>query len=158
MTHKRCLDCQARSNSVVNQQDVLLKEIFAITQGLTIVDIDSCGAAESCGPLYAEQEMWDNWMPSTDHAFKIEQGPEETLRNARWDFEHKIKAFRVWGCHETMLNSDEDMDNIQDAWNEVENDDILTEILQNLGQSKTYRLNSNLLQGILLVLDDSDEH
>ena len=91
--------------------------------------------------------MWDDFVP-TNHAFEIEQGPEEMLNNAQQKFEHKIGTFGVWDGHETMADSDEDMVVVEDAWNEAENEDILTEILQNSGQSKTYQLNSNL-HGIL---------
>ena len=39
--------------------------------------------------------------------------------------------------------SEEDIGHVEDAWDEAEQDDILTEILQNLGQAKIYQKKSN---------------
>jgi hypothetical protein len=76
--------------------------------------------------------MWDEYVPG-EGAFEMERGPEETLKDARLEFEQTVKEFGLWGGLETM--PEEDISSLEDAWDEAEHDDILTEILQNIGQS-----------------------
>jgi len=106
-------------------------EDFTPAQAIALNGIDDHRAAPSHRPSEGEREMWNDFMP-TDSAFEIDQGPEESLQTARLDFEHKVKEFGLWGGLETM--PDEDNGQLEDAWDEAEQDDILTDILQNLGQ------------------------
>jgi len=76
--------------------------------------------------------MWDDFIP-TDSAFEMDEGPEEAKQDARSEFEWKLSNFGLWGGLETM--PDEDIDRAEVSWDEAEQDDILTEILQNLGWS-----------------------
>ena len=71
-----------------------------------------------------------------DDAFEIEQGVEEREKDARTEFERKASEFGLWGGPETML--EDDIEQAEDAWDEAEHDDILAEILRNLGQSTRY--------------------
>ena len=89
--YENCLQWQATLNSNIAHKD-LSNDEYAIAQGIAITNVDDCGAPQSHGPSSAEQEMWDDFMP-TDSAFEIEQGTEEILENARKEFEHKIKGF-----------------------------------------------------------------
>ena len=100
--------------------------------------MDGCEAVSARDPSQAECEMWDSFIP-TDNAFEIERGPEEVRRDAQMEFERKVKEFGAWGGLETLPEND--IECLEGAWDEAEHDDIITEILQNLGQSnKTNRL------------------
>lgn len=135
--HKKSLERLARQNSTINQPEDsdLQADDFATAQATsTSIPLGgvNCGAAPPHGPAEGEREMWDNFVP-TEGAFGIDQGPEESLQNARVDFERKVKEFGLWGGLETM--PEEDIGQLEEALDEAEQDDILTEILQNLGQS-----------------------
>jgi hypothetical protein len=109
----------------------LQEDQFAIAQAISLDNTDQCKGAQSSGPSNVEHEMWNDFVP-TDSAFEIERGPEEILQDARMEFEHKVKDFGYWGGLETL--PEEDMSRIEDVWDEAEHDDILTQILQNIGQ------------------------
>jgi hypothetical protein len=47
------------------------------------------------------------------------------------EFEHKVKEFEAWGVLETLW--EDDIEHLEGTWDEAEHDDIITEILQNLG-------------------------
>ena len=126
------MERQTRQNSTINQPENFQADDFATAQAIPLGSVD-CGAAPPHGPAEGECEMWDNFVP-TEGAFGIDQGPEESLQNARVDFEHKVKEFGLWGGLEAMPE-DDDIGRLEEAWDEAEQDDILTEILQNLGQS-----------------------
>lgn len=96
------------------------------------VPLENVGDCLPHGPSQAECEMWDEYVPG-EGAFEMERGPEETLKDARLEFEQTVKEFGLWGGLETM--PEEDISSLEDAWDEAEHDDILTEILQNIGQS-----------------------
>lgn len=122
-------------NSNIAHKDLSDNE-YAIAQGIAITNVDNGGAPQSHGPSSAEQEMWDDFM-LTNSAFKIEQGTEEIFKSARKEFECKIEGFGLWGHLKTM--PEEDTGRVEHAWDKAEQDDILTEILQNLGQAKIYQ-------------------
>ena len=135
--HKKSLERQTRSTLTMAPPEVIQEENFATTRSIHL-NMDGCEAVPAQDPSQVECEMWDGFMP-TDNAFEIEQGPEEVLRDARTEFERKVKEFGAWGGLETL--PEDDIERLEGAWDEAEHDDIITEILQNLGQSnKTYRL------------------
>jgi len=125
------LERQTQQNSTINQPENFQADDFATARAIPL-SVD-CGAALPNGPAEGEHEMWDNFAP-TEGAFGIDEGPEESLQNARVDFERKVKEFGLWGGLETMPE-DDDIGWLEEAWDEAEQDDILTEILHNLGQS-----------------------
>lgn len=96
---------------------------------------DNSGADQPHEPSLAEQEMWDDFI-MMDSAFEMEKGLEEVEKDTRSEFECKVNDFGLWGGLETM--SDEDIHHTEVTWDEAEQDDILTEILRNLGQSRTF--------------------
>jgi hypothetical protein len=136
--HKKSLErqTQTQQNPTIpqpgpSQPKDLQADDFATAQAIPLSGVN-CGATLPHRPLEGEREMWDNFV-ATEDAFKIDQGPEESLQNARADFERKVKEFGLWGGLETT--PEEDIGRLEDAWDEAEQDDILTEILQNLCQS-----------------------
>jgi len=100
------------------------------------LDVNGCGAVPPQDLSQTECEMWDNFVPM-ENTFEIEWGPEEMLRDARMEFERKVEEFGAWGGLETGWG--DDLEQLEGAWDEAEHDDIITEILQNLGQSLTSR-------------------
>jgi hypothetical protein len=143
------------SDLTIEHQEDLHEDNFATARSIPIENTrEDCAVAQPHGPSNAEQEMWDTFVP-TDGAFEIERGPEEVLDDARKEFECKIKEFGLWGGLETM--PEEDIGHLEDAWDEAEHDDILTEILQNLGQSESYILELNLHEIPLALENDESE-
>lgn len=133
--HIKCLERRSTANPTGNHNETPGDDNFAAAQVISFDDAETCRAAQSHEPSQAEQEMWDDFVLA-DGAFELEQGAEEREKDARTDFERKASEFGLWGGPETML--EEEIERVEDAWDEAEHDDILTEILQNLGQSTRY--------------------
>jgi hypothetical protein len=123
------------SNAAVNSEEDPPNDNFAVAQSIPVHNGVGPSHPPSHEPSHAELEMWDNFIP-TNSAFEIEKGPEEVEKEARAEFERKANQFGLWAGLETM--PDEDMDHIENAWDEAKHDDILTEILKNLGQCRNY--------------------
>lgn len=79
--------------------------------------------------------MWDSFSPDPA-AFAIEKGQEEILNDARQEFEKKIQSSGRWGRLENVDDNDElDMSSVEDIRDEEELDEVLAEVLCNIGQS-----------------------
>jgi len=151
--HRRSLERQTRPTLNTASPELIQEDNFATAQSLH-PNMDSCEAIPAQGPSQAECEMWDNFMP-TENAFEIERGPEEVLRDARMEFERKVKEFGAWGGLETLR--EDDIEHLEGAWDEAEHDDIITEILQNLGQSyRTYKLKLYAYDIQLIALENEE--
>jgi len=135
--HKKSLERQALSSSTINRPENFEEDYFAAAQAVPLENMGNYRENLSHGPSEAEHEMWDEYIPG-EGTFEMERGPKETLKDARLEFEEKVKDFGLWGGLETL--PEEDISSLEDTWDEAEHDDILTEILQNIGQSnKLYR-------------------
>ena len=62
----------------------------------------------------------------------MDAGLAELERNRREEFERKIGEHRLWGGSEQPADL-VSMDNIQSHWDEEEHNDLLVEILRNIG-------------------------
>ena len=78
-----------------------------------------------------EIEMWNDFMTS-EETFEMDAGPAELERNRREEFERKIGEHGLWGGSEQPADL-VSMDDIQSHWDEEEHNDLLAEILRNIG-------------------------
>jgi hypothetical protein len=120
---------QETSNSTIQHPDS--EDVFTTPLALLFDNLDA-HSADLQKPSHTEAEMRDTFEGGAD-AFGMDTGMEESLGSARKEFEDKLKNFGLWGGLEAAAT--ENMDHIKDAWDEVEQDDILNEILQKLGKS-----------------------
>lgn len=78
------------------------------------------------------KEMWDEFQGN----FEMDETPEDKHQNARAMFERKLDEHIQWIGIE-QVPDDTEMGGIADEWDENDNSDILTELLQNIGMLQT---------------------
>lgn len=86
--------------------------------------IDQC---EPIIPSKNEQEIWEELEMVHDYG----QSQNDVFEQCRKEFEQKLEKYGLWEGDETLFN--DNMENIGHAWETAENDEMLAEILQNIG-------------------------
>lgn len=86
------------------------------------------------------EEMWDEFQGN----FEMDATPEENHQDARAMFERKLDEHMQWMEIE-QVPDDIEMGGIADEWDEEDNDDILTELLENIGMLHTVKLCHQLI-------------
>ena len=119
---------QAKEMDVENQRLQAMPGYF-----VTPKNIDA-GAGPSSLPTYgrpsAEDQMrvvWDDF----DGTFELEDGAAELQEKARKAFEHEANLSGLWAGLEEV--PDNDINEIQQCWEQEEQDDLLAEILEQIG-------------------------
>jgi len=109
----------------------------------------------------AEDDMWASW----NGMIELDPGPEDLYEQERLAFNRKLMESQIWGetdrpseeddTHiEKILNNDK-MRDIEQMWDENEQNDILSEILESSGMSKP--LLPRVLTGLLNLKQGYDD-
>jgi hypothetical protein len=86
------------------------------------------------GPNYEqEQAMWDDF----DGNFVFEASEAELHEEKRKEFDHRMEEYGLWGGLEAL--PDDDMINVEQLWQEDEQDDLLSELLEHTSASEFCR-------------------
>jgi len=80
----------------------------------------------------AEQDFWGALDPSSA-VFEMDDGPEIALQQKRQKFECKLDEYGVWEDEENILDHDV-VGALEQAWDESEQDEVLSDILRGLGK------------------------
>jgi hypothetical protein len=83
-----------------------------------------------------EHEMWEDWDPSDN--FEIGDSLEEVAHQKRQLFERKLDEYGIWEGEEE-LTGDDTLGTLEQAWDESEQDDLLSEVLQGLGAPQHFQ-------------------
>lgn len=71
-----------------------------------------------------EQEMWKNF----DGQFELEESEVDLYEQKRKDFDQRVDEYGLWGGLEGLPGGDPE--NIEELWQENEQDDLLSELLE----------------------------
>jgi hypothetical protein len=71
-----------------------------------------------------EQAMWNNF----DGNFKFEPSEADLYEQKRKEFDCHMEEYGIWGGLETL--PDDNMINVEQLWQEDEQDDLLSELLE----------------------------
>lgn len=71
-----------------------------------------------------EQAMWDDF----DGNFKFEPSEADLYEQKRKEFDRRMEEYGLWGGQEAL--PDDDMINVEQLWQEDEQDDLLSELLE----------------------------
>jgi hypothetical protein len=72
----------------------------------------------------AEQAMWENF----DGHFEVDPSEDDLHEQRQKEFDHRAEEYGLW--HGVEALPDDDMENIEQLWQEDEQDDILSELLE----------------------------
>jgi hypothetical protein len=78
-----------------------------------------------------EQAIWDGF----DGNFELEPFEAELYEQKRKEFNHRMEEYGLWGGLEAL--PDDDMISIEQLWQEDEQDDLLSELLEHVGMSES---------------------
>ncbi|KAF8162732.1 hypothetical protein B0H34DRAFT_763800 [Crassisporium funariophilum] len=79
--------------------------------------------------------MWANWDPS-ENAFEIGEGFDKDAAEKRKLFERKLNEYGIWEGEEEPTSNDDILDILDQAWDESEQDELLSEVLQGLARER----------------------
>ena len=79
-----------------------------------------------------EQHFWDVFNPTSD-MFEMEESPEVSLERKCQEFEQKLDEYGVWEGDENIMDNDV-VAALELAWDESEQEEVLSEVLKNLGK------------------------
>lgn len=85
-----------------------------------------------------EQAMWDGF----DGTFELDSSESDLYEQKRKEFNHRMEEYGLWGGLEAL--PDNDMTNIEQLWQEDEQDDILSELLEHTSTSDVYKISTPL--------------
>jgi len=81
-----------------------------------------------------EQAMWDDF----DGNFQFEPSEADLYKEKRKEFNRRMEEYGLWGGLEAL--PDDDMINIEHLWQEDEQDDILSKLLEHASTYDVYEL------------------
>ena len=87
--------------------------------------------SQHCSVSQKEQNFWDALDP-TSEVFDMDESPEVALEQKRQEFEHKLDEYGIWEDDENIMDGDV-VAALELAWDESEQDEVLSEVLKNLG-------------------------
>jgi hypothetical protein len=76
--------------------------------------------------------MWEDWQMH-DPEFELEEGEDERMARKRQEFESKVNRSGIWEGVE-MMGEEGGMDGIEKLWEEEEQDDLLSDLLREIGE------------------------
>ncbi|KAF8812823.1 hypothetical protein BYT27DRAFT_7251513 [Phlegmacium glaucopus] len=132
-THLHCVGLQTREEEAEERQQQNAPNFFATPNNITPRIPPSGPSHQECQQQHElsqdiMQELWDQF----DGTFELDQGFDEAHEKARKDFhEHGL-----WDGPEAMA-ADIDMNNVEQLWDEEDQDDLLSEILEQMGMNST---------------------
>lgn len=89
-------------------------------------------ASRKQGTKQVEQDFWGALDPLST-VFEMDDGPEVVLQQKRLEFEHELDEYGVWDDEENILDSDV-VNTLEQAWDESEQDEVLSDVLKSLGK------------------------
>ncbi len=132
--HLRCVGLQTREEEEEQRQQQNAPGFFATPNNITpIIPPSHQEFQQQHEPLSRDmmQELWNQF----DGTFELDQGLNEAHEKARKDFhEHGL-----WDGPE-VIAADIDMNNVEQLWDEEDQDDLLSEILEQMGLSHCFSL------------------
>ena len=129
-THLRCVELQIKENAAEENRRRIENEpgYFAILNNTTSTIVSSHQLAtnhrQSTNHM---KELWDQF----DGTFELDHGAEEVHKSAREDFMAKAHEYGLQDGAEAI--ADEDMSNIEQLWDDEVQDDLLSELLEQIG-------------------------
>lgn len=100
-----------------------------------------------------EEAMWETWA-NEDEAFTMDEDPSTAADQKRQDFERRLDEFILWDGAEG-ISGGAAADGLEEIWDEAEQDDLLSEVLENLGGCSQHFSRPRML--ILLTDLERDE-
>ena len=121
---------QAETAHILNppRESATLNILLIPAAEVELHDTDS----QSYGISQEEQHFWDALDP-TSEVFEMDESPEVALERKRQEFERKLDEYGVWEGHEDIMDDDAAAA-LELAWDESEQDEVLSEVLKNLGK------------------------
>jgi hypothetical protein len=124
-----------------NQNDVLtariqdsgIPESYAISRD---VEMDGPSRDTPTNSYYQmpdnekEQAMWENF----DGNFEVEPSEDDLYQQKCEEFNCRVESYGLWGGLDAI--PDDDMEDIEQLWQENEQDDLLSELLEQTGTHK----------------------
>jgi len=106
---------------------------FAAAQNVSVnLRSMKSNSKERGGKSLEEYEMWDDWEMG-GVGFELEDGEAEILLKKRQEFAHRMATCGLWGGMEAP-NEEDGMRDIEELWEEEDDDDLLTELLREIGE------------------------
>lgn len=128
-THLRCVELQIKEEAAEENRRRIENEpgYFAIPNYITPT-IASSHKIDQRHSTNHMKELWDQF----DGTFELDHGAEEVHKSAREDFMAKAREYGFRNGVEAIAD-DEDMSNIEQLWDDEVQDDVLSELLEQIG-------------------------
>lgn len=127
--HRRCVELQTREEEAEEMMRQNAPDYFAMPIAPTVLSSHQEPRKQNTPPDIM-QEMWDQF----DGTFELDRGTAEAHESAHLDFESKMGEYGLWDGQEAMA-ADIDMSHIEELWDEEDHDDLLLELLKQIGLS-----------------------
>jgi len=114
---------------------------FAILQNISLEQAPQEGSStHRHEETQAERDMWAGWDRSND-PLEIGESLDEITQRKRQLFEKKLDEYGIWeGDEELITNLDDPIGALEQAWDETEQDELLSEVLEGLGAPLMIRI------------------
>jgi hypothetical protein len=131
-THPIHLKAVANQNIFLTARAQELPEHYATSRDV-IMDSppkDRNANIYQIGTNEQEQVMWDGF----DGNFEFEPTKADVYEQKRKEFDRRMEEYGLWGGLEDL--PDDDMINVEQLWQEDEQDDLLSELLEHAGMCR----------------------
>lgn len=127
---------------------------FAQPRDVPMIDV-GVTMQEHCSEQ--EQDMWHDYeMNFADDGFDAGDDPDDEIRRKQEEFDRRVDEHNLWsGVDE--IPGDVNVDDLLQLWDEEEHNDLLSDVLRNLGLFSDHQCNTFWLTYHLTDLDDIED-
>lgn len=129
-THLRALDMKKREEEAQERRLQDTPDFFAASHNIEVVNSTSQWVSRCSLPHNPIQNLWDGF----DGTFELDGRLDKAHKAAQKKFEADFSKYVQWDGLE-HITSDTNMLNVEQSWEEEEQDNLLSELLEQIGMS-----------------------